>query len=142
MTKGLVLAVLAGIALSGAKVHAAEERENLNLDAALVSREVIGQAQGILMERERITSDQAFDIFGGVFSFGDAGFYGSLPGRHISVHDIVGIAATPDGHGYCLLGADGGVFSFSDAAFYGSLPDVLGNLAPNPMTAIVATSDG
>ena len=60
--KGLMLAILAGIALSGAKVHDAEGRENLNLHAALVSREMIGQAQGILMERERITSDQAFDI--------------------------------------------------------------------------------
>ena len=26
------------------------------------TREMIGQAQGILMERERITADQAFDI--------------------------------------------------------------------------------
>ena len=79
---------------------------------------------------------------GGVFSFGNAGFYGSLPGQHISVHDIVGIAATADGHGYWLLGADGGVFSFGDAAFYGSLPGVLGRAAPNPMTSIVATPDG
>jgi AmiR/NasT family two-component response regulator len=29
---------------------------------ALGTREVIGQAQGILMERERITPGQAFDI--------------------------------------------------------------------------------
>ncbi len=27
-----------------------------------VERELIGQAQGILMERERITADQAFDV--------------------------------------------------------------------------------
>ena len=33
-----------------------------NLRAGLISREIIGQAQGILMEREQITSDQAFDI--------------------------------------------------------------------------------
>jgi len=79
---------------------------------------------------------------GGVFSFGDAGFYGSLPGQHISVHDIVGIASTADGHGYWLLGADGGVFTFGDAQFYGSLPGVLGHAVANPMTAIVATSDG
>ncbi len=79
---------------------------------------------------------------GGVFSFGDAGFFGSLPGQHISVRDIVGIAATPDGLGYWLLGADGGVFSFGDAQFYGSLPSVLGHPATNPMTAIVPTSDG
>ncbi|HVA05428.1 MAG TPA: hypothetical protein VNG12_01680 [Acidimicrobiales bacterium] len=79
---------------------------------------------------------------GGVFSFGDAGFHGSLPGLGISVHDIVGIASTADGQGYWLLGADGGVFSFGDATFYGSLPGVLGRAAPNPMTSIVRTPDG
>ena len=79
---------------------------------------------------------------GGVFSFGDAGFYGSLPALQVSVNDVVGIASTPDGQGYWLLGADGGVFSFGDATFYGSLPGVLGRPAPNPMTSIVATPDG
>jgi hypothetical protein len=33
-----------------------------NLRHALASRSIIGQAQGILMERERINSDQAFDV--------------------------------------------------------------------------------
>lgn len=79
---------------------------------------------------------------GGVFSFGDAGFHGSLPGLGINVHNIVGIASTADGKGYWLLGADGGVFSFGDAPFYGSLPSVLGRAAPNPMTSIVRTPDG
>jgi AmiR/NasT family two-component response regulator len=32
------------------------------LQAALSTREVIGQAQGILMERERISATQAFDV--------------------------------------------------------------------------------
>ncbi|MHB1721018.1 MAG: hypothetical protein ACYCV1_12995, partial [Acidimicrobiales bacterium] len=36
---------------------------------------------------------------------------------------IVGMAPTPDGHGYWLVGADGGVFSFGDASFYGSMGD-------------------
>jgi AmiR/NasT family two-component response regulator len=60
--KGLVLAILAGVALSAAEVHDEEEHRTVNLQAALVSRELIGQAEGILMERERITADQAFDI--------------------------------------------------------------------------------
>jgi len=34
---------------------------------------------------------------GGVFAFGGAGFYGSLPEHHISVRNIVGIAPTADG---------------------------------------------
>ena len=29
---------------------------------------------------------------------------------------IVGMAATPDGHGYWLVASDGGIFSYSDAA--------------------------
>ena len=34
---------------------------------------------------------------------------------------VVGMAITPDGGGYWLVGADGGVFTFGDAAFYGSM---------------------
>ena len=56
---------------------------------------------------------------GGVFSFGDAGFYGSAGGMRLN-SPVVGIVATPDGRGYWLVGADGGVFSFGDAGFYGS----------------------
>jgi hypothetical protein len=57
-----ILASLAGAALLNAQSHEAEERRSENLHAALTTREVIGQAEGILMERERITADQAFDI--------------------------------------------------------------------------------
>jgi hypothetical protein len=58
-----------------------------------------------------------------VFTFGDAHFYGSLPGLGIRpAAPIVGIQATRDQGGYYLVGADGGVFSFGDAKFYGSLP--------------------
>jgi transcriptional regulator with GAF, ATPase, and Fis domain len=60
--KAVILASLASLALSAAHTHEDEERRADNLHAALTTREVIGQAQGILMERERITADQAFDI--------------------------------------------------------------------------------
>jgi hypothetical protein len=33
---------------------------------------------------------------------------------------IVGLAATPDGLGYCFVAGDGGVFNYGDAKFYGS----------------------
>ena len=57
---------------------------------------------------------------GGVYSFGNAGFYGSLPGLHITPNaPITGIASTPDGKGYWLVGADGGVFAFGDATYQG-----------------------
>jgi hypothetical protein len=58
----LILASLAGVVLSAAHEHEDEERRAENLHTALVTREVIGQAQGILIERERITPDQAFDL--------------------------------------------------------------------------------
>jgi GAF domain-containing protein len=57
-----ILAALAAAAHTSAKVHEGEEQRAANLHEALASREVIGQAQGILMERERITADEAFDI--------------------------------------------------------------------------------
>ena len=48
-------------------------------------------------------------------------FFGSLPGLGIVPGaPVVGIAATPDGGGYWLIGADGGVFAFGDAHFFGS----------------------
>jgi GAF domain-containing protein len=60
--RGLLLAGLAGAALASAQAQEDEERASTDLHAALASRELIGQAQGILMERERITADQAFDV--------------------------------------------------------------------------------
>ena len=56
---------------------------------------------------------------GGVFAFGDAGFYGSTGNTRLA-KPVVGMAATPDGRGYWLVASDGGVFAFGDAAFYGS----------------------
>ncbi len=60
--RGMLLATMAGMAFSAARTHEAEERRAANLQAALATREMIGQAQGILMERERVTPEQAFDI--------------------------------------------------------------------------------
>ena len=60
--RGIFLAALAARALTTARTHEDDERRAANLLAALVTREMIGQAQGILMERERITAGQAFDI--------------------------------------------------------------------------------
>jgi len=56
---------------------------------------------------------------GGIFSFGDAAFYGSTGNIRLN-QPIVGMAAAPGGKGYWLVAADGGIFSFGDAAFYGS----------------------
>jgi hypothetical protein len=56
---------------------------------------------------------------GGIFSFGDAAFYGSTGAITLN-KPIVGMASTPDGGGYWLVASDGGIFSFGDAVFLGS----------------------
>ena len=75
---------------------------------------------------------------GGIFSFGDAGFFGSTGGIHLN-KPIVGMAPTPDGNGYWLVASDGGVFSYGDAIFYGSdggtgTTDVVGMVGDAPPT--------
>ena len=59
--KGILVATLAGVALGTGDAHADEERAE-SLRQALRTRELIAQAQGILMERERITAGQALDV--------------------------------------------------------------------------------
>ncbi len=76
---------------------------------------------------------------GGVFTFGPAGFFGSLPGLGVHVDDVVGMAATDDDGGYWLVAADGGVFAFGDARFHGSLA---GTHLDAPVVGIAPTSDG
>lgn len=68
-TKALIFAAHAGIALGAAEALerataslSAEASLVENLRGALISREVIGQAEGILIERERIKPDQAFAV--------------------------------------------------------------------------------
>ncbi|WP_152626167.1 hypothetical protein, partial [Acidithrix ferrooxidans] len=56
---------------------------------------------------------------GGIFTYGDAAFYGSAGAIPLN-KPIVGMAATPDGKGYWLVASDGGIFTYGDAAFYGS----------------------
>jgi hypothetical protein len=75
---------------------------------------------------------------GGVFNFGDAGFYGSMGSQHLN-QPIVAAAPTSLGLGYWLVASDGGVFTFGDAGFWGST----GNLKLNkPIVGVAATPDG
>src|SRR5256714_15507239 len=56
---------------------------------------------------------------GGIFAFGDAGFYGSTGSIRLN-KPIVGIAPTQDGLGYWLVATHGGIFALRGAAFRGS----------------------
>ena len=75
---------------------------------------------------------------GGVFSFGDASYRGSMGGRTLKA-PVVGIASTPDGKGYWEVAADGGVFSFGDASYRGSMG---GRTLKAPVVGIASTPDG
>ncbi|ACU54880.1 hypothetical protein Afer_1977 [Acidimicrobium ferrooxidans DSM 10331] len=93
---------------------------------------------------------------GGVFAFGDAHYMGNtytdgltgLGGAHPLAAPIVGIASTPDGMGYWLVGADGGVFAFGDAEYMGNTYTDgltgLGGAHPlaAPIVGIASTPDG
>ncbi|MGH9077478.1 MAG: hypothetical protein ACRDY0_08515, partial [Acidimicrobiales bacterium] len=56
---------------------------------------------------------------GGIFTYGDASFFGSAGGAPLN-RPVVGMAATPDGKGYWLVASDGGIFTYGDASFFGS----------------------
>ena len=73
---------------------------------------------------------------GGVFTFGDAAFYGSLGNIHLN-RPIVGMAPDALTGGYWLVASDGGVFSFH-APFLGSTGAVRLN---QPVVAMAASPD-
>jgi hypothetical protein len=58
----LVLAAHAATAISAAKGRRASDLREAQLGEALRSRDVIGQAKGILMERRGYDAEQAFDV--------------------------------------------------------------------------------
>jgi SpoIID/LytB domain protein len=73
---------------------------------------------------------------GGIFTFGEARFFGSTGGISLN-RPIVGMAAEQDGDGYWLVASDGGIFTFGNAGFFGSTGSVVLNqpivgMAPTP----------
>ncbi len=75
---------------------------------------------------------------GGIFSFGNAQFYGSTGGMRLN-QPVVAMASTHDAAGYWEVATDGGVFSFGDAPFHGST----GNIHLNkPIVGMAVTPDG
>ena len=75
---------------------------------------------------------------GGIFSYGDAAFYGSTGSITLN-QPIVGMTPTPDGKGYWMVATDGGIFNYGDAAFYGS---PAGGPGLDPTQKVVSSHSG
>jgi len=75
---------------------------------------------------------------GGIFTFGGAGFDGSMGARPLN-QPVVGIAGRRGGGGYWMVARDGGIFTFGDASFFGSAGAIKLN---SPITGMAATPSG
>jgi uncharacterized protein YkwD len=75
---------------------------------------------------------------GGVFTSGNAHYYGSTGGKHLN-QPIVGMASTPSGRGYWFVARDGGIFSFGNAHYYGSTGGMHLN---QPIVGMIRTRSG
>ena len=125
---GLGIAVIATTALAGGMAAADPASAATSVNAPPVGVAATADNGGYW----EVASD------GGIFAFGDAGFYGSMGGKPLNA-PVVGIAATPDGKGYWEVASDGGIFAFGDAGFYGSMG---GKPLNAPVVGIAATPDG
>ena len=76
---------------------------------------------------------------GGIFSFGQMGFYGSMGGKPLNTTDRRHGARRPRRRGYWLVASDGGIFAFGDAGFHGSTGQHPLN---KPVVGMAATPDG
>jgi hypothetical protein len=75
---------------------------------------------------------------GGLFTFGESGFFGSAGGTP-QPKPIVGGATTPSGNGYWLVSSDGALITFGDANYFGSLA---GKPLNQPIVGMAATPTG
>ena len=75
---------------------------------------------------------------GGIFTFGNAGFFGSAGSIRLN-KPVVGMAPTASKHGYWLVASDGGIFTYGDAGFFGSQG---GKPLNAPIVGMAATPDG
>ena len=75
---------------------------------------------------------------GGVFNYGDAGFFGSAGSLTLN-KPIVGMAASPTSGGYWLVASDGGIFNYGDAGFFGSTGAIK---LTKPIIGMAATPSG
>jgi Calx-beta domain-containing protein len=118
-----------------------ETDETLSLLLSSPSNAVIGRTQAFGTIADNEQSPQGYWFVagdGGIFAFGNAGFFGSTGNLRLR-QPIVGMAASPSGKGYWLVAADGGIFAFGDAPFFGST----GNIRLNqPIVGMASTPTG
>ncbi len=118
-----------------------EADETLSLMLSSPSNAVLGRTQafGTIVDNEQAPQGYWFVAAdGGIFAFGNAGFFGSTGNLRLR-QPIVGMAASPSGKGYWLVAADGGIFAFGDAGFFGST----GNIRLNqPIVGMASTPTG
>ncbi len=120
------------VSLTGNVFAADFASDGLNGSALSNWFSVEGQPSGGIAGYWLVASD------GGIFSYGSAGFQGSMGGRFLDA-PMVGMAATADHGGYWTVASDGGIFSFGDALFHGSMG---GHHLDAPMVGMAATPDG
>ena len=75
---------------------------------------------------------------GGVFSFGNAQFFGSTGAIALN-RPVVGMTSTSSGSGYWFVASDGGIFSYGGSQFHGSEG---GKVLNAPIVGMAATPDG
>ncbi|HET9772457.1 MAG TPA: Calx-beta domain-containing protein [Acidimicrobiia bacterium] len=120
-----------------------ETDETFSLSLSSPGNGLLGRAQafGTIVDNEEAAGGQGYWFVaadGGIFAFGNAGFFGSTGSLRLR-QPVVGMAATPSAKGYWLVAADGGIFAFGDAAFFGST----GNISLNqPIVGMAPTPSG
>ncbi len=86
---------------------------------------------------EYVYAVNASSVDSAVISFGAAADRGGPLGPPAA--PLVGMASSPTGLGYWIVGADGSVFSYGDAVFHGSMGSVHLN---SPVVGIASTPSG
>jgi hypothetical protein len=142
-------AMLAGLADNGGPTHtAALLRNSPAIDAGGGPSCPLTDQRGVTRPQGKACDIGAFESTysgywevasdGGIFAFGDAGFFGSMGGQPLN-KPVVGMASTSDGQGYWEVASDGGIFTFGDAVFHGSMG---GQPLSKRIVGMAATPDG
>ena len=115
--RSIVVGTLVVLALAGCSAthHAASPPLSQPVSPSTTARTVVPRSLPVAPRPVRRLAQVTHDRT--VYAFGSASFLGS---PETLAAPIVGIAQTPTGNGYWLVGRDGGVFGFG-APFYGSL---------------------